>query len=513
MAQTGGAAAYQRLTVPKDGTSQALQHWGSLEASKNAAKKLADERAAVRKAASDKAIQEKYKVDLTKFEIADAGYADENAANIALSEEIAGKYADTMYDAEQLALSGDYAGARELENKAKQLELQFGNEKQAMSAHAEQYKTLMGNASKLSGYSKGFENFYRGALTSQGKVLKNLNDDGEVIHVVDVEENGEVKRIVVPSKEVVDGTWRAYEKVDLQDDTTTVAESLGDIKREGVSGYNNTETIAWDDGAEGGQGIHSKAARDLFMAKLGSVDYASDMVDQFNLYEQFGIDEDNPEVNRKFTEDEKNVILDKIMPLVRAKYDETFSSKFNNSKYSTDASNARANKKANETTAAEAVLVKDASGLASQQLLDKYPNSRNGSIKAYTIRTKAGKPPVGLLSDKPNSEMLALVLAEDGTIHANYRDVKDVTDTSKEVEGLDESIDTMLEGGSTNTSRTKRSETFVDTRQLSDEEIARVATFYGVGDRQGLVQYLNSIGGETPIGKSNIKSNTKKITW
>ena len=49
MATVGGGAAYQKLQVPQDGISQAMQFWGNKEAGRRADEKLADERAGIRK--------------------------------------------------------------------------------------------------------------------------------------------------------------------------------------------------------------------------------------------------------------------------------------------------------------------------------------------------------------------------------------------------------------------------------------------------------------------------------
>lgn len=60
MAQVSGGAAYKGYQKLNNGISQGLQHWGDIKVQENAAKKLADERAGIRKAEAD----EKYKKSL-----------------------------------------------------------------------------------------------------------------------------------------------------------------------------------------------------------------------------------------------------------------------------------------------------------------------------------------------------------------------------------------------------------------------------------------------------------------
>ena len=334
MANTGGGAAYQKLQVPKDGISQAMQHWGGIEASKLAAKKLADERAGVRKAAADQAISDKYQINPEDYDITDAGYDDENQANIALSREIIKKNTDMMRQGKALALAGKMDEAQEIYDSVKINESNFGNEQELSNTHKTNFDYLVENSDDLSGYAKGFENFYK-AGSGLGKIIKTLNDKGEIIHMAEVvDDDGNRHKQVVSAKDIKNGNWRPYMKQDVQKDTTDIATSMSEIKRDGQDGYFTTETIQWDDGKD--NGIHTEATRGLIQSKLGNVEYMSDMVDKFNLYDEFNIDENNPPVNHKFTKEQKKVVEDKLLDMVKAKYNETYGRKFMTGKYSAD---------------------------------------------------------------------------------------------------------------------------------------------------------------------------------
>jgi len=49
--------------------------------------------------------------------------------------------------------------------------------------------------------------------------------------------------------------------------------------------------------------------------------------------------------------------------------------------------------------------------------------------------------------------------------------------------------------------REKVPTTVVDTRELTDGEVTNLSKFYKVDGREGLINYLQGVSGETPYGK------------
>jgi hypothetical protein len=322
MANVGGGAAYQKLEVPNDGVSQALQYWGGKESQRVADKKLAEEREGVRKAAADKEVHDKYKIDPTKYNITDAGYDDENQANTHLSRRIMQKNNDLMRSAKELALAGNMGEAQKLYDEAKLNETSFQNEQVLSETHKANYQFIIDNKDSISGYSKGYENFYK-AGAGLGKQIKDINEEGQIVHMTElVDDDGNKQTQIVNAKDIKNGNWRPYMQQDVNQDTTDIATNLSKIERKDTNGVRIISGNKWDDGKE--NGIHTQAATELIQAKLGDVEYMSDMVDKFDLYEQFKLDEDNPPVNYKFSTDQKKIVEDKLLSIVKAKYNETF---------------------------------------------------------------------------------------------------------------------------------------------------------------------------------------------
>ena len=335
---TGGGAAYQRLTVPQDAISENARHFGGIAAQNMRQMRALNAEKQVRQEEADKEISEKYQIDPSKYNITDAGYDDENQANIALSREIVQRDTAMMREAKELAMAGKTDEAQVLYDEVKMNQLSFKNEQELSATQKANFDFMVTNADKLSGYAKGFENFYE-AGSGLGKIIKTLNDKGEIIHMAElVDEDGNKQRQVVSSKDIKNGNWRAYMRQDLDADVKAMTANLGKIKKDKYDkgGYYKTTSQEWDEGATDGSGIHTKAATEAINAKLGDTEYMSDMVDQFDLYKELGIDENNPEINRKFTSTERDIVKEKILEQVKAAYDETVTKAFNASKYASD---------------------------------------------------------------------------------------------------------------------------------------------------------------------------------
>lgn len=347
---TGGGAAFQKLTVPKDDISANARHFGAIAAQNmrqmrqiNADKEKAK---VLKEDADKKAIDDKYKIDIDNYNISDAGFDDENGANQALSREVYTRGNELTREAKRLALAGKTDEADAMFDLVKQNESTFANEMVLTKTHKANYDAMVENSDKMSGYAVGFENFYE-AGGGMGKIIKTLNKDGKIVHMTEmIDDKGKKIRQIVNAKDILNGNWRAYMKQDLDADVKAMTANLGKIKKDKYDkgGYYKTTSQEWDEGATDGSGVHTKAATEAINAKLGSVEYMSDMVDQFDLYEEFKIDEDNPEVNRAFSDTEREVVKGKILDQVRAAYDTTVTKAFNASKYASDTRPPRTDK-------------------------------------------------------------------------------------------------------------------------------------------------------------------------
>jgi len=118
MAKVGGGAAYSGYKDLGNGVSQALQNLTGIQAQKNAAKKLADERAGVRKGEADKAYSDSF--DLNKdFKAVITSNKNYNGVITNYTKMTVDKATEFMKLGEQAQRAGDTALAREYQAKYK----------------------------------------------------------------------------------------------------------------------------------------------------------------------------------------------------------------------------------------------------------------------------------------------------------------------------------------------------------------------------------------------------------
>lgn len=326
----GSGSAYSQLQVPQDGLNQALQYWGGVEAGKRREERAAEEAEKTRRETALK----RYNVDPDSFpSLKDGGYADLNSANRDLAASMLDSFSDLMYDAKQAYNANDTDKADKLYNQANMIRSQFGNMQATMETHKKNFDVYMKdfNEGKVSGWSKGFGNFYKGGLV-EGK-FKFVYQNGQIIRMVEFEDdNGNLKTQVVSDKDVQNGNFRYYLKQDIDKVTSDISEGLASDVDQKIDGYTKTETVKWGD-------KQIKAAKELIAAKVNSKEFMADMVDQYNLYKDFGIDPDNPPVIPEFKQEQKDIVAGKLLEVVKSKYKELEKKSFNNSKYATDSRN------------------------------------------------------------------------------------------------------------------------------------------------------------------------------
>lgn len=486
MAQTG-ASAYTRLQVPQDGMDQALQFWGAKQAQKNADDKLAEEREAVRKKQDLKDFDDKWDVKSGDFQNKYTGFQTFDDINTDFAMDSIKQYVELHRQARQALMDGKLEEKTRLEGEMIRLKNSFGEAAKSQEFFAEKFKDYQKAVSegRVSGASKDFENIVQEALQNKNYALRYR--DGNLVYVFP---NVNGKQEIIPYQDLMDGSFGYYEKQQISGPkgiVDNILSDLGSVTNKTDKGmYKITEQL-WDEGKE--DGLHSKATGKAIDALLGNNEVMGDLLYQFS--GQDGSDKISK--MHKFSDSDYKLVKDNLKDLVRAGYDEKYSKEYNTAK--ANALKPRGTGK-DKTTAEEAVLVKDNAGLASQQ------NATAGPVKEYTVRTKAGTSPKGLISDMPNAELLTVMVGDDGKIYGQIRNTTKQTDTTKEQLGIE-----ALEGGETTSSRQDVYDTQTAVRELNDSEIARVAQFYKVGDRQGLLNYFNQIGGSVGFGNTTTDSD------
>lgn len=323
----GSGSAYLQLQVPQDGLNQSLQYWGGIEAGKRRDEQAAAE---AEKKRRDKQL-ERYNVDSKIFNIKDGGFSDLNSANRQLASSMLDSYAELKRKAKIAFNNNNTAEADRLDNQAEMIRSKFSNMQVTMDTHKKNFENYQKDFidGKVSGWSKGFGNFYKGAMV-KGKFKFGMSENGDIVRMVEFQDdNGNLKTQVVSDKDVQTGNFRYFLKQDTNKLTSDIAKDLGDTIQETTQGYLTTKNIQWGD-------KQNTAAKELINAKVGSPEFMADMVDQLDLYEEFGIDADNPPAMPEFTDEQKQVVADRLLETVKGKYDETMEQRFNAQKYAAD---------------------------------------------------------------------------------------------------------------------------------------------------------------------------------
>lgn len=342
MAAAGGGSAYARLQVPQDGMNQTLQYWGARKAKENDDEKLADERAQIRK---DKALsdwEDKYGLKAEDFQNKYTGFKSFDDMNTDFSMYASKEYVNLQRQAKEAMMNGDRGKQLNLESQMIRLKGAFGEAAKSQEFFAEKFKDYQKAVSegRVSGASKDFEDIVQEAIVNKNVALR--MQDGNLVYTgIKTNDKGQKEPFVIPYQDLMDGSFGYYEKQQVSGKgglVDNILSDLGKITREGSQGYYNITTQAWDDGEDAG--IHTKATEEAIDALIGNDEIMGDLLYQFS----------QGKTSKMFGFDKKDydLVKSKMKDLVRAGYNEKFSSQFNASKYATDAANARANKKKDE---------------------------------------------------------------------------------------------------------------------------------------------------------------------
>mgnify|MGYP001183565121 CR=1 FL=1 len=322
-----GASAYTRLRKPEDGLSQSIQYWGGVE-QRNADRlqkgiisaQNRAEREKTRKAKEDKYFRERYGADPSEYATTSTGFStlddvNRDAASHLINEEI--RLSEMANEARN---SGNFDEAEKIRMRMLKNRSNFKNYSEGMEKHEEILDTFQKASEKgeVSGYSKGFENFYQEALTNNNVIARPDKDGNLVYFATKKNKDGSTKVIDVPLQDVFSGKWRYYEKNDLDALTEEWVGNIGSSKVKRPDGDNYTlETDRWGN-------KHTKTANAIIESRLASDEFVADMVDQYDLYDEEGIDKENPPIGHEFSDETKELVKQKLLDRIKGAYDETY---------------------------------------------------------------------------------------------------------------------------------------------------------------------------------------------
>lgn len=345
MSGQSGASAYVRLQVPQDGMNQALQYWGARKAKENDDAKLAEERAQVRKQQQIKEWEDKYGLKEGDFANKYTGFKSFDDMNTDFAMDTTSQYVDLQRKARDAWRRGDLREKNRIEGEMIKLKGAFKEAAKSQDFFAKQFESYKDAVAKgiVSGASKKYEQIVQKALLENNAALRYR--DGQLVYTTVVD--GEPQ--IIPYQDIMDGSFSWFQKQQISGKdglVDSILNDLGSVTRKDANGYYNITTKAWDDGAEGGSGIHSQATDKAIDALLGSDEVMGDLLYQFS-----GADGGEKVAKMKnFDDADYELVKNSLKDLVRAGYDEKFETTFNNSKYATDSANARARAKKKEDT-------------------------------------------------------------------------------------------------------------------------------------------------------------------
>lgn len=319
MADTGGGAAYIRLQKPDDSLSQASQFWGAQQGRVNADEKLAAERAGIRKAEQEKYDAERYSLDPSQYKTSDFGFQDVNADNINYATERVNREAGLMREAAEMKAKGNLKGAEAKRNEAMSNRASFAARQATAGTLKSTFDDLqkLVQAGKSSGWNKGLENLYKGTTMPNGKMRTVINKDGQDVLVTTfTDDEGQTHQQMSSAADINSGVFRPYQKQDINGDVAKISKSLGSISKTTSNTKYSHETKLWSDA------VHGKAAREAIKPLVNNPEYMADMVDQLDLYDEMGIDRNNPPTSPVFSEKQKKIVEDRLLSEVKGQYDE-----------------------------------------------------------------------------------------------------------------------------------------------------------------------------------------------
>jgi hypothetical protein len=322
MAEISGGTAYQKLQTPDNGVGQALQFWGAQDAKRVGDKKLADERAGIRKSEEIKAWEEAtnlkegdFKSKYTGFKSADDMYTD---FSIYCTDE----YVKTQRASKEAMLRGDNRGKAEAEGRMMKLKNYFGEVAKAQPRLAQISEAYQKAAQegKVSGASRDFEDMMKSGLLDNNIAIREING---VLSYTGLTKEG--KPIVVPYQDIMDATFGHTEKQDIDSDKGIVQNilgTLGNITKESQSGYYKISTQKWDDK------IHGDAARKAIETLTSTDSVMSDLLYQSTK---------GKTIKRKdFTDEDYKLVSDNLEKRIYAGYNQKFGKEFNTGMYNAD---------------------------------------------------------------------------------------------------------------------------------------------------------------------------------
>lgn len=430
-----GGAAYQKLQVPQDGLSQAMQYWGGIKAKENAEEKLAKERAAVRNQERiDKFWEGLPKGDFDIPLTGDNSYDDIITMYASNKTEQIGQLNEKAMERYE---AGDMKGARAYELKARQAEQSFKSIAGLTEGVQTKVKENLENMEGKNPYDKRYKVFEAIAqnryLLSEDKngrpiILVGLDRDGDGTisteerqkandYIRDGAQEDNLEYEIVSVNDLIKGFYDQYDKVNISKDDGLIdqlASGIGIATKDEQTGLYMKTTSGFDETKL--ENLQNNAKQLLNSSK-------QTLAWVMNSALGIGIEEGKERVDG-FTDAEKKQAVDYLVKQTIAKYPVTNSEQF----MSGLAADTRARQKEGKEGAKNKVGIslmtakKGGLNIIRQEVTGTGKETKTTDKSGYNFALKTGdnKTITGMSELDAEAELLAMRI-EDGELMLQFR--------------------------------------------------------------------------------------------
>ena len=334
----GGGSAYVRLEKPDNSISQGLQFWGQQAAQERQNNKLLKEREQIRQDEKEKEFDknfgglEEFKAKVTGFDTYDQIGAD-------YTTKVRDEYVNEYHRASEALRTGNYQERKDAEMRMRTMKgtfAQIGDINTTLAKLNESY-VKMAQEGKISGVDADNWEAQMESIIKDKNFTIELDKNGSPMIVgISKNEDGTESPFRIKYSDVVNGSWRPYERQDVGKIAKEVLGNLGSYKELQSKGLYDIKSQLWNDTIEkGAMGQISMYLNDEAIA---------DILNQ--------MDSKNKK-KKDFTQEERNKVGERLLEIVRGGYKEEYEKKINDTRRGQDITAATA-RRGQDITAATA---------------------------------------------------------------------------------------------------------------------------------------------------------------
>ena len=498
-----GGAAYQQLKVPDNYVGQALSQLTEVTARENAARKLKEERADVRKQEQISAWEKENNMKVEDFLLKATGNASWDDVQKQFANNVSDKYVEKTREAKEALVAGDIARNRALTAELVKIKGTFKNDVETDRIFGENYKAYQEAVAKgqVSGASKEFEDIMNAVLVDNN-VVKTLDKDNNIVYrVKTTDENGKIVIKDIKNADIRSGKFNYIKKQKISGKDGIVEGVLVGIGKKvknviGDKEYLTTTKQVWDTDS-------ANTAKQHIAVFTGDDNTMADLLNQFT----------GSTKTTRFNDDEKDLVEDRMIKLIRGGYDESEGKETVTADASyrlqlaglniqrqnlgiRSAEHELALKKAKveldkslKTITATPVLSPNGNIRISQYTITGA--GKTDPTKGYVLNSEGNEPITGIISKDPSEAIISIEVDENNNVYA-WTSNSTVT-TKRKGTGLEESLEEGSESEST-----KIVKTVTNYKKLNENEVAKLSKRMGAKDSADMIKKLSG-GGEGEV--------------